>query len=400
VASADAIDYLSGEPGIANRILACPPIGIGAEMGTEERAEGSTTEAAGSRKIIHIDMDAFYASVEQRDNPELRGKPVAVGGSRERGVVAAASYEARKFGVHSAMPSVIARRKCPDLIFVNPRFEVYKAISLQIREIFAEYTPIIEPLSLDEAYLDVTEHLKGIVSATKIAEEIRTQIRTETELTASAGVSYNKFLAKLASDHRKPDGLFVITPAMGPEFVETLPVRKFHGIGPATARKMERLEIRTGLDLRAQALGFLQQHFGKAGTYYYWAARGIDERPVRADRIRKSVGAENTFLADLFTHEAARDALREIVEKVWRYCEHSGIRGRTVTLKVKFANFQQITRSRTGQTQIATLSELEQLGCALLEPLFPVTKGVRLLGISVSSLGREDDCKSEFSLPL
>jgi DNA polymerase-4 len=400
VASADAIDYLSSEPGIANRILACPLIGKGAEMGTEERAEGSTTEAAGSRKIIHIDMDAFYASVEQRDNPELRGKPVAVGGSRERGVVAAASYEARKFGVHSAMPSVIARRKCPDLIFVNPRFDVYKAISLQIREVFAEYTPIIEPLSLDEAYLDVTQNLKGIVSATKIAEDIRAQIRTETELTASAGVSYNKFLAKLASDHRKPDGLFVITPAMGPDFVETLPVRKFHGIGPATARKMEGLGIRTGLDLRAQNLGFLQQHFGKAGSYYYWAARGIDERPVRADRIRKSVGAENTFPADLFTHEAARNALQEIVEKVWRYCEHSSIRGRTVTLKVKFANFQQITRSRTGQTQIATLSELEQLGYALLEPLFPVAKGVRLLGISLSSLAGGDACKSEFRLPL
>jgi DNA polymerase-4 len=369
-------------------------------MGTEERAGGSTTEAAGSRKIIHIDMDAFYASVEQRDNPELRGKPVAVGGSRERGVVAAASYEARKFGVYSAMPSVIAKRKCPDLIFVNPRFDVYKTVSLQIREVFAEYTPIIEPLSLDEAYLDVTQNLKGIVSATKIAEEIRAQIRTETELTASAGVSYNKFLAKLASDHRKPDGLFVITPAMGPEFVETLPVRKFHGIGPATARKMEGLGIRTGLDLRAQTLGFLQQHFGKAGSYYYWAARGIDERPVRTDRIRKSVGAENTFPADLFTHEAARDALREIVEKVWRYCERFGIRGRTVTLKVKFANFQQITRSRTGQTQIATLSELEGLGNALLEPLFPVTKGVRLLGISLSSLAGEDACKSEFSLPL
>ena len=200
-------------------------------------------------------MDAFYASVEQRDNPELRGKPVAVGGSRERGVVAAASYEARKFGVHSAMPSITAKRKCPDLIFVKPRFDAYKAISLQIREIFAEYTPIIEPLSLDEAYLDVTENLKGIASATQIAEDIRAQIRAETALTASAGVSYNKFLAKLASDHRKPDGIFVITPEMGPAFVETLPVRKFHGIGPATATKMAQLGIETGLDLTGQTLG-------------------------------------------------------------------------------------------------------------------------------------------------
>jgi DNA polymerase-4 len=372
-----------------------------AEMGTEERAEGCSAEAAGSRKIIHIDMDAFYASVEQRDNPELREKPVAVGGSLERGVVAAASYEARKFGVHSAMPSVIAKRKCPDLIFVKPRFDAYKAISLQIREVFAEYTPIIEPLSLDEAYLDVTRNLKGMVSATRIAEEIRARIRAETELTASAGVSYNKFLAKLASDHHKPDGLFVITPEMGPQFVESLPVRKFHGVGPATAKKMERLGIATGLDLRAQTLAFLQQHFGKAGSYYYWAARGVDERPVRADRIRKSVGAENTFPADLFTYEAARDALREIVDKVWEYCERSGSRGRTVTLKVKFANFRQITRSRTGQMQIATRSELEQLGNALLEPLFPVAKGVRLLGISLSSLVAEEaEREREFSLSL
>ena len=346
------------------------------------------------RKIIHVDMDAFYASVEQRDNPDLRGKPVAVGGSRERGVVAAASYEARKFGVGSAMPSITAKRQCPDLIFVKPRFEVYKAVSQQIREIFAEHTPIIEPLSLDEAYLEVTENLKGIVSATWIAEEIRERVRAETELTASAGVSYNKFLAKLASDHRKPDGLFVITPEMGPAFVETLPVRKFHGVGPATARKMEQLGIRTGLDLRAQTLEFLQQRFGKAGSYYYWVARGIDERPVRANRVRKSVGAENTFPIDLFTYEAAQDQLRDIIDKVWGYCERSGTRGRTITLKVKFANFRQITRSRTGEVAITTHSELEQLGDALLAPLFPVTKGIRLLGISLSTLGTEEaECR-------
>ncbi|MBV8088980.1 MAG: DNA polymerase IV [Alphaproteobacteria bacterium] len=369
-------------------------------MGAEERAQGFSGEAGRSRKIIHIDMDAFYASVEQRDNPELRGKPVAVGGSRERGVVAAASYEARKFGVHSAMPSITAKRKCPDLIFVRPRFDAYKAISLQIREIFAEYTPIIEPLSLDEAYLDVTENLKGIVSATQIAEEIRAKIRAETGLTASAGVSYNKFLAKLASDHRKPDGLFVITPKMGPVFVETLPVRKFHGVGPATARKMSGLGIETGLDLRGQTLEFLQQYFGKVSSYYYWASRGFDERPVRADRIRKSVGAENTFPADLFVYEAARDALREIVDKVWVYCEGSGIRGRTVTLKVKFANFQIITRSRTGQIPVRTRGELEQLGDALLEPLFPVARGIRLLGISMSSLAAEEAEQPEFSLPV
>src|ERR1700732_1802582 len=249
-------------------------------------------------KILHIDMDAFYASVEQRDNPELRGKPVAVGGSPERGVVAAASYEAREFGVHSAMPSATAKRKCPTLIFVKPRFDVYKAVSLQIRAIFAVYTPMIEPLSLDEAYLDVTENLKGIASATQIAEEIRAKIRNETGLTASAGVSYNKFLAKIASDHRKPDGLFVITPRRGPAFAETLPGGKFHGVGPATTAKMHRLGIETGLELRAQTLPFLQQHFGKSGPYYFWIARGIDERPVRADRIRKSVGAEDTVAHD------------------------------------------------------------------------------------------------------
>src|SRR4051794_29946924 len=331
-------------------------------------------------------MDAFYASVEQRDNPELWGKPVAVVGSRERGVVAAASYEARKFGVHSAMPSITAKRKCPDLIFVKPRFEAYKVISLQIREIFAAYTPIIEPLSLDEAYLDVTENLNGIISATQTAEEIRARIKAATGLTASAGVSYNKFLAKLASDHRKPDGLFVITPRMGPPFVEALPVGKFHGVGPATSAKMNRLGIQTGLDLRARSMAYLQQHFGKAGAYYYWIARGIDERPVKPDRIRKSVGAENTFSTDLTTLEAARSALQPIIEKVWRYCEDGGIRGRTVTLKVKYADFSQATRSRTGTTAISSGSELQQVSLGLLDPLFPVRRGIRLLGVTLSSL--------------
>ncbi|MGA3341966.1 MAG: DNA polymerase IV, partial [Methylocella sp.] len=329
-------------------------------------------------------MDAFFASVEQRDNPELRGKPVAVGGSRERGVVAAASYEAREFGVRSAMASVTAKRKSPNLIFVRPRFDVYRAVSLQIRTIFAAYTPIIEPLSLDEAYLDVTENLKRVASATQIAEEIREKIRAETGLTASAGISYNKFLAKLASDYRKPDGLFVITPKMGPAFVENLPVEKFHGVGPATTSKMNRLGIRTGFDLREQTLAFLQQHFGKPGPYYYWIARGVDERPVHADRIRKSLGAENTFSTDIFTFEAACEALLPIIEKVWHICEGAEIRGRTVTLKVKYADFQQITRSRTGQSLFSTRAEIEQLSYALLEPLFPVAKGIRLLGITLS----------------
>jgi DNA polymerase IV len=344
------------------------------------------TGAVRQRKIIHIDMDAFFASVEQRDNPELRGKPVAVGGSRERGVVAAASYEARTFGVRSALPSVTAKRRCPDLIFVTPRFDVYKAVSSQIREIFAEYTPIIEPSSLDEAYLDVTENLKGIASATQVAEDIRAKIRRETNLTASGGVSYNKFLAKLASDHRKPDGLFVITPKMGPAFVEKLPVGKFHGVGPATTAKMNRLGIENGLDLRAQTLPFLQQHFGKFGPYYYWIARGVDERPVHADRVRKSIGAENTFAQDLHAFEPMREALEPIIAKVWRHCQATGIQGRTVTLKVKFADFQQITRSKSVNDAIDSLADLERLSLGLLEPLLPTRKGVRLLGISLSSL--------------
>src|SRR5712692_4087252 len=353
-------------------------IGREADMGTEERAEGCSAEAAGSRKIIHIDMDAFYASVEQRDNPELRGKPVAVGGSLARGVVAAASYEARKFGVHSAMPSVIANRKCPELIFVAPRFEVYKAVSLQIRAIFSEYTTIIEPLSLDEAYLDVTENLKGIATATEIATEIRAKIRAETGLTASAGVSYNKFLAKLASDHKKPDGLFVITPQMGPAFVEALPVGKFHGVGPATTAKMNKLGIETGLDLRAQSIAFLQQHVGKAGAFYYGIARGVDDRPVFANRIRKSVGAENTFSADLFTFESTRDALLPIIDKVWSHCESTGTRGRTVTLKIKYADFQQITRSQSLHGVIEGRTVLEEISLELLRAQFPVRKGIRL----------------------
>jgi DNA polymerase IV len=352
------------------------------------------------RRIIHVDMDAFFASAEQRDNPELRGKPVAVGGSRERGVVAAASYEARKFGVHSAMPSVTAKRKCPDLIFVKPRFEVYRAVSLQIRKIFAEFTPVIEPLSLDEAYLDVTENLMGITSATEIAERIRARIWAETGLTASAGVSYNKFLAKLASDHRKPNGLFVITPKLGPSFVETLRVEKFHGVGPATAAKMHRLGIETGRDLKALALPFLHRHFGKSGSFFYWIARGIDERPVQSDRIRKSVGAENTFSQDLHDFESMREALQPILDRVWRHCETAGVRGRTVTLKVKYADFRLITRSRSLPNPIAGRDELERLSLDLLSALIPVPKGVRLLGVTLSTLSiKASDSRLQMRLP-
>ncbi|MBO9198343.1 DNA polymerase IV [Rhizobium sp. 16-449-1b] len=342
------------------------------------------------RKIIHVDMDAFYASVEQRDNPELRGKPLAVGGAAARGVVAAASYEARKFGVHSAMPSVTAARKCPDLIFVTPRFEVYRAVSQQIREIFAEYTPLIEPLSLDEAYLDVTENLKDMPIATAIALEIRAKIKAVTGLNASAGISYNKFLAKMASDLNKPNGQAVITPKNGPAFVEGLAVKKFHGVGPATAEKMHRLGIQTGADLKAQSLQFLTQHFGKAGPYFHGIARGIDERRVKPDRVRKSVGAEDTFAQDIHSYDPALEGMRPLIAKVWRYCEANAIRAKTVTLKVKYADFTQITRARTGERSFLSAGEIEAAISSLLQPVFPPPKGVRLLGVTLSSLEQAD----------
>jgi DNA polymerase-4 len=357
----------------------------------------STAESL-QRKIIHVDMDAFYASVEQRDNPDLRGKPVAVGGSKERGVVAAASYEARKFGVRSAMPSVTAKRQCPDLVFVKPRFEVYKEISRHIRTIFAEHTEIIEPLSLDEAYLDVTENIQGIASATEIATMIRAKILSETGLTASAGISYNKFLAKLASDQNKPNGQFVITPKMGPSFVQDLPVGKFHGIGPATSAKMNRLGIFTGMDMRNQTLEFMTANFGKAGTYYYWISRGIDERPVLANRIRKSVGAENTFSRDLADYEALAAELQPLIEKVWRHCETTGARGRTATLKVKFSDFELITRSRSVAV-IDSASDLSGLALEMLKQLMPPKKAIRLLGISVSGF-TDPEPEDEDQLPL
>src|SRR5215204_5020898 len=368
-------------------------------------AEGRSepdSEMQRPRKIIHVDMDAFYASVEQRDNPELRGKPVAVGGARERGVVAAASYEARRFGIHSAMASVTAKRRCPELLFVKPRFDVYKEVSLQIRGIFASYTHLIEPLSLDEAYLDVTENLHGIPFATQVAQEIRAKIRADTGLTASAGVSYNKFLAKLASDQRKPDGMFVITPEMGPAFVESLPVAKFHGVGPATAARMSRLGIHTGADLKTQPLARLQEQFGKAGSYYFSISRGIDDRPVRPNRIRKSVGAENTFERDLLKIEEMSAELQPLIDKVWGYCEQSGVRGRTVTLKVKFQDFEQITRSRSFSAWADGRAAVETASLKLLSSLFPMAKGVRLLGITLSSLNTQEEAEARqfsFALP-
>ena len=338
------------------------------------------------RKIIHLDMDAFYASVEQRDDPSLRGQPVAVGGSRERGVVMAASYEARKFGVRSAMPSTTAKRLCPELLFVRPRFDVYKEVSRQIRAIFLEYTPLVEPLSLDEAYLDVTTNLKNMPLASDIAREIRGRILEETGLTASAGISYNKFLAKLASDHRKPNGQFVIPPEKGPAFVEGLPVGRFHGVGPATEAKMKRLGIQTGADLKAQSLEFLQQYFGKSGPYYHAIARGRDERRVVPDRPRKSVGSETTFSEDLGKLADIVDGVRSVLEDVWGYCERTGMAGRTVTVKVKYADFQTVTRSRTLPHPVASREELERTSVELVHTVFPLEKKVRLLGVSLSNM--------------
>lgn len=358
--------------------------------------DSSPKPVAINRKIIHIDMDAFYASVEQRDNPELRNRPVAVGGSRERGVVAAASYEARKFGIHSAMASVTAQRKCPDLIFVKPRFEVYRSVSQQIHSIFSEYTSLIEPLSLDEAYLDVTENLRGIQLATEVAREIRAKIYEVTGLTASAGISYNKFLAKMASNQRKPNGQFLIAPGRGEAFVEALPIEKFHGVGPATAEKMRRLGVATGADLRLKSLLFLQQNFGKSGSYFYFIARGIDDRLVRSDRVRKSVGAENTFFSDLHTVDEARQALEPIIAKVVKYMADKNVRGRTVTLKVKYEDFEQITRSRSLASPVNDAENITAQIFSLLDAIFPIPKKIRLLGVSLSSLDVDpEDARAE-----
>ncbi len=343
------------------------------------------------RKIIHVDMDAFYASVEQRDDPSLRGRPLAVGGSAARGVVAAASYEARVFGVHSAMPSVTAKRKCPDLIFVPPRFEVYRAVSQQIRQVFEEYTPIIEPLSLDEAYLDVTENLKEMTVATEIALEIRTKIKAVTGLNASAGISYNKFLAKMASDLNKPNGQAVITPKNGPSFVEQLAVKKFHGVGPATAEKMHRLGIETGADLKARSLQYLVEHFGKSGSYFYNIARGVDERRVQPNRIRKSVGAEDTFSQDIDDLERASAELVPLAEKVWNYCQSKGIGGKTLTVKIKYSDFTQMTRSRTGNLPYHSVPHMLEAAEALLASVHPFKRPIRLLGITLSSLDNSAD---------
>lgn len=341
------------------------------------------------RKIIHIDMDAFYASIEQRDNPELRGKPLAVGYGEARGVVAAASYEARKYGVFSAMPSTTALRKCPQLIFVPPRFDVYKEVSGQIMDIFQEYTVLVEPLSLDEAFLDVTGNHKQIPSATLIAREIKEKIRQQTGLTASAGISFNKFLAKIASDYNKPDGLFVILPRDAESFVEKLPIERFFGVGRVTAEKMHKLGIHTGAQLKSFSKDYLIHHFGKAGQVYYDNARAIDERAVTPNRIRKSIGAENTFDTDLETPTQLTIELYQVARRLWERIGDKQFFGRTLTLKIKSFDFEINTKSRTLPAKIDNFQLLWQTAKEILLQTDIKGKKIRLMGIYISNT--EDD---------
>ena len=341
------------------------------------------------RKIIHIDMDAFYASIEQRDHPELRGKPVAVGGAPEGrgGVVATASYEARKFGVKSAMPSKQAQKLCPSLIFVRPRFDVYKATSQHIRQIFQRYTDLIEPLSLDEAFLDVTSDKLSIGSALDIAAQIRQSIKDELQLTASAGVSVNKFVAKIASDLNKPDGLTFIGPSRIERFMEKLPVEKFFGVGKVTAAKMKSMGLHTGADLKKLSEGDLMKHFGKSGGFFYKIVRGIDEREVKPNREIKSIGAEDTFPFDLTSLEDMQDQLQKITQTVFNRLLRHGLKSRTVTLKIKYHDFRQVTRSHSFMEPIDDRNTIFKIACDLLTATDPDGQKIRLLGVSLSNFG-------------
>jgi DNA polymerase-4 len=341
-----------------------------------------------NRKIIHIDMDAFFASVEQMDNPELRGKPIAVGGSESRGVVAAASYEARKFGVRSAISGVLAKKYCPELIFVRPRFERYKEISTQIHRIFHDYTDLIEPLSLDEAYLDVTENKKGNPSASLLAEEIRNRIFNEVGLTASAGISINKFVAKIASDYNKPNGQKTVTPDEVISFLEVLPIRKFYGVGKVTTEKMYQLGIFTGMELKSKSLEFLEKHFGKSGSYYYHVVRGIHNSEVKSSRIAKSVATEHTFDVNLSSEIFMLERLDKIANSLERRLRKHNVSGKTITLKIKYSDFTQQTRSKTLPYFIADKGLILE---TVKELLYQerMKDSVRLLGISMSNLNTE-----------
>jgi DNA polymerase-4 len=336
-------------------------------------------------------MDAFFASVEQRDYPELIGKPVAVGGGGERGVVAAASYEAREFGVRSAMNGRKAKEKCPELIFVPPRFDVYKEVSKQVRAVFERYTDKIEPLSLDEAYLDITENKMRMSSATFLAQSIKTEIFNETQLVASAGVSYNKFLAKLASDEDKPNGLFVITPEEGKAFVEQLPIHKFHGVGLATANRMKELNIFKGKDLLAYSEDELTRYFGKSGKFFYNIARGIDERKVIAERERKSVGIETTFRENILDEIVLWNECKKLLSNLWKRQEKADKHGRTLSLKIRFGDFQTLTRSKTNDAEIESEIELVNLAVELYNEMVPLENPVRLIGFSLSSFDKLEE---------
>lgn len=341
------------------------------------------------RKIIHVDMDAFFTSVEQRDNPALQGRPVAVGGSGKRGVIAAASYEARKYGVRSAMPGAQAVKLCPHLIFVPHRFEAYREVSNQIRSVFSEYTDLIEPLSLDEAFLDVTDNKKQLKSAINIANQIRRKIYQRTQLTASAGVSVNKFLAKIASDINKPDGITVILPEEVESFLETLEIDKFFGVGKATSAKMKGMGIFTGADLKKYSLIELAERFGKFGRYIYYAVRGEDNRPVRANRIRKSISKETTYNNNLVSYDAVKEGISKLSGELHNSAEKRNILGRTINLKLRFGDFETLTRSKTINHFINDSQQITQLCLELIEDLNLMDKGVRLLGVGLSNLNTE-----------
>ena len=346
-------------------------------------------ESIPNRKIIHVDMDAFYASVEQMDNPLLRGKPIAVGGSENRGVVAAASYEARKFGVRSAISGVMAKKNCPELIFVKPRFDRYKEISSKIQKIFYEYTDLVEPLSLDEAYLDVTTNKKGNPSATLLAQEIRKRIFDEVGLTASAGISVNKFVAKIASDYNKPNGQKTVNPDEVISFLEELPVRKFHGVGKVTTEKMYQLGIFTGLELKSKSLEFLEKHFGKSGAFYFHVVRGIHNSAVKSDRITKSVAAEHTFDVNLSSEIFMIEKLEIIATALEKRLKRYAVAGKTVTLKIKYSDFSQQTRSKTLPYFISDKALILEIVKELLYQE-RMKDSVRLLGISLSNLNTEE----------
>lgn len=343
------------------------------------------------RKIIHVDMDAFFASIEQRDHPELKGKPVAVGGTSERGVVAAASYEARKYGVRSAMPSRVAARKCPQLIFVKHRFDVYKEVSRQIREIFHQYTDLVEPLSLDEAYLDVTENKFDYHSAMFMASEIKKKVKEKTSLTASAGISINKFLAKVASDMDKPDGFTVILPEEVEAFVEQLPIEKFYGVGKATQDKMHRLGISTGKDLKTRDRIELINLFGKFGNYLYDVSRGIDNRPVRPDRIRKSFSLERTFNEDIEGKDHTLETLSVLCKKLADSLQKKGIKGKTLNLKLRYSDFTTLTRSKTVGGYFNEENTIYDMAAEMTLPLIKEEMGIRLLGVGLSNLNNQGD---------